>query len=666
MMPDMPTPIEVNPVRLYSDEYYPGFDHSPSRRSRHRIGIFSGVFALACMLSLTYTFMRPAVYRSAATLLITLPDRAEQTDNAGFVQNVAIQRQVLTKHPLLAKVLDHLSKTDAPPEALPVTVSGLRSMLTVNPLGSINMLELSAEGPQQAFLPLVVNTWLDVYLESWAQSQRTSANSTNAELRQQLKELAQQVAEKRLELDLFRQKYDIVSMERDENQVLARLKGLNSALTKVSEEVVTAEANLNAIKDTIARGKPAGDASDQATITNLEKRATELKEELREFEQRFTPIYRARDRRVQATAKKLELVEEKIQEKRQTIQNATLAEAEQTLVSARQGMKNLQQQLAAYKQTATDFTARFAEHQGLQEELSQLEQRYLEVKDRMVQWEVIDQRPRVEVLEQAFLPKHPVRPHYLRDAGISLAGSLLLGLLAVWLYEFLTGINKQPAPTAAQPLLYPVPNPRSFPQTSRNELPAAQPVAALERRLPRELSKSEVRTLVDVADNTTRLLVSVLLSGLSIEEAAALSWRHLDIEHDEIQVLGEYARTVPLAPTPKAILVHHAPSPPVSDAPVLRDTKGNPLSIGDLTALISCAAYDAGLPHPSEVTAQALRHTYVAYLVRNEARLGELERVVGHLGPAALAPYGTLSPPGPGRSLEHIALVYPALRKWKI
>jgi hypothetical protein len=73
---------------------------------------------------------------------------------------------------------------------------------------------------------------------------------------------------------------------------------------------------------------------------------------------------------------------------------------------------------------------------------------------------------------------------------------------------------------------------------------------------------------------------------------------------------------------------------------------------------VACAAHDAGVEDAVEVTAAVLRHTYVAYLVRQGARLADIERVVGRLPPAAYTDYGRLSPPGAGVPLDRIETAY--------
>ena len=50
-----------------------------------------------------------------------------------------------------------------------------------------------------------------------------------------------------------------------------------------------------------------------------------------------------------------------------------------------------------------------------------------------------------------------------------------------------------------------------------------------------------------------------------------------------------------------------------------------PASSEDLDAVQLCAAVDSSLPNPGEVTAKAIRHSYIDYLVRQGLRLSDLE-----------------------------------------
>lgn len=651
-------PIKAISEHLNFGDRYPSSDSPAPRRSR--MVIFAWVFGLSCLASLTYTFIRPPVYQSTATLLIVPPVTTEQGDNPANTHHAAIQRQVLTSHSLLNRVFHHQAELD--PKALTPEELREQNTLEVIPVDDTHMLELRVEGSRRDILPGLVNGWIDIYLENHTASRKTSSDSAYTALNQQLQGLEQKIDEKRRELERFRRQYDIVSMERSESQVLARLRGLTDSLNRAREEEAAAEAHLNAINQALAQGKPVIRAQDQAGLANLEQRSVELREQLKGFEQRFTPQYMALDPNIQALMRNLDLVEEKIGIKRREGQRTAVAEAEQALSSARQQVDNLQRQLTDYKQTVQDFTSRFAEHAALQEELAQLESASRQVRERLVQMEVNEreQFPQVEVLERAYLPIEPVRPHYLRDAGIGLGGSLVLGLLAVWGYGFLSRPSPQSSAPELRPFFYPISDSQPLPTTAANELPADHPLPALEHQPDRTLRETEVSSLLKAADDATRLLIGLLLSGLTIEEAAGLRWRHIDLETDQIQVPGPAPRTLPMAASLKSLVARLLQ--PDGQMPVWQDQQGNPLSVSDLSALIACSAHDAGLSDPTEITPQVLRHTYLVFLVRQGIRLAELKSAAGYLPPAALAAYAAFSPSGPGLSVDQVERAYPALR----
>jgi len=70
---------------------------------------------------------------------------------------------------------------------------------------------------------------------------------------------------------------------------------------------------------------------------------------------------------------------------------------------------------------------------------------------------------------------------------------------------------------------------------------------------------------------------------------------------------------------------------------------------------------DSGLPNPGEITAEAIRHSYIAYLVRQGLRLSDLEQITGYLEPSVISSYSAYSPPQQGISIDNVELFHPAL-----
>jgi integrase len=171
-------------------------------------------------------------------------------------------------------------------------------------------------------------------------------------------------------------------------------------------------------------------------------------------------------------------------------------------------------------------------------------------------------------------------------------------------------------------------------------------------RLPRELITAEVEAIWSLADPLSRQLVALLLSGLTLEECAGLGPGHFDLEAALVRTPVGSGREVPLAGAVRDLLAACRPLPMWAGG-------GGRLGVDELAVRIGLLAHDAGLAQPREVTAEALRHTYVAYLVRQGARLTELERVIGPTAPSRLAAYMGLAPAGPAKSLRDLNLVYP-------
>ena len=106
------------------------------------------------------------------------------------------------------------------------------------------------------------------------------------------------VEARRREIEAFRLRHNIVSLERDENQVLAQVRNLGSNLSVANEKVAAAEGKLRALTESAAAGNAVIRPRDDGTLANLEQRASQMREELRELERGFTADYLAKDPKV--------------------------------------------------------------------------------------------------------------------------------------------------------------------------------------------------------------------------------------------------------------------------------------------------------------------------------------------------------------------------------
>ena len=632
-----------------------GGNEKPWYRSR-RFSIFGVVFLISATISLAYNYSRPAIYRSSATLLTSAMTAIDRESGEPDIQHVAIQRQFLLGHELIAETLARLKTIDK--SLLHLTTSDIQNLLHVEPVAETNLVEIQAEDSDSKFLPVLINTWIDVYLDARAAEVRQLTSDTTRILEDELKGLGYKVDAARAELEAFRKNNDISSIGREENEALARLKGLTESLNKAAEDEVKARANVDAIKSAIARGKAVVPDDEKGSLLELELRLQDLREKLADLDKKFTREYINLHPEFKFIPEQIKELQTVIKGKRQEGKNIVLTDAEVTYAAAQQTIREIRSQLNEHKHLASAFTTKFAKHDALKSDLESLEKLYRETQERLVQLKTghRERYPQVTVISRAYESRDPIRPDYSYDAMLALMGSLLLGLFSVWLFEYLTQKKEEQQPPVA---VFGIHN---YPSTgaelvnySQTKLGPADlktnPILASPSY--RELSSHQLRILLNASNLKGKQLISLLLSGLSVEEAASLQPDQIDLEAATITVRGKTPRTIPISRSLKSLLERTDGRPAWNpDDPGLRI---------DLSAALVCAAVDSGLPEPEEITADVIRHSYSAYLVRQGLRLSDLEQITGYLEPSALSSYGAYSPPQQGRHIYEIELLHPAL-----
>jgi polysaccharide biosynthesis transport protein len=623
----------------------------PPTSLRRRLWVFLAVLGTALALGLTLDLARPAVYRSSATVLTVAPRAVDQKPSNADAdpQHAAIQRQLLLGEPLLRQTLARLEAGGEARRFGIGRVSDFDSLLSVTRIPDTQLLSLSAEGPSRALLAPLVNAWIKSYLAYREQAVQHDVGDTLAALGHSLGDLDTRLTQKRAALDAFRIRNGILSDDDTANQAHARLTGLNDSLNKAREAQATARAQLKALREAIAQGAPVVPDSERSELLKLQVKAAKLRDELDSYQKRYTPEYMLVDRKFSGLPQQLTDLEADIHRRLAQGQQMLLAQARQALDGATATVIELEQQLAQHQREAADLTARFAEYQALTKDLEALEQlrRDTEKRQAEIQAKSLERYPQVQVVDWAYPPKDSVYPDYQRDALVALGVSLGLALLAVMLVEYLAPRGRDAGQAA------PVTGIRLFGEGAP-PLPAgagaASPAALVASHgpalispsppaLPRELTAPEVEALWRCADPPDRRLLGLLLAGLALEEIVLLPADAWDAAAGLLRV---GARTVPLATAVIPLL----PEP----------TEGEP---AELAARLRLLAHDTGLPYPEQVDAEALRHTYILFLVRQGARLRDLAGLVGPLPAQRLAAYGPYSPRGPGRPLQDLEPRYP-------
>ena len=122
-----------------------------------------------------------------------------------------------------------------------------------------------------------------------------------------------------------------------------------------------------------------------------------------------------------------------------------------------------------------------------------------------------------------------------------------------------------------------------------------------------------------------------------------MRWSDVALPRGIVHVGGGSARNVALTEASCRLV---AARPQATGSALLLGQSGHPMTRDSIDAQILCAAHDAGIDGATQITSDCLRHTYLAFLVRQGMRFGDLVQLVGPMPAEMLGMYSALSPPG--------------------
>ncbi|MCU0259056.1 MAG: hypothetical protein MUF56_08535 [Solirubrobacteraceae bacterium] len=661
-------------------EPVPARSGNARRGNRRRLAVFLGTLAITAIPALAWVYLQPAEYRATALVQIDpgalaapVPPPAGSpqivTDSTESPRPLATEVQVLRSRPLVEAALAKLpaaertgGRTDADP------VAATQAALDVRAFEDTRVVQVDATLPDRERVAPLVNALVTAYRERLASSFGTASNETLARTDEEVQRLEAQVAAKRRAIELFRAQNAIVSADVQENEVLARVRGLNTSLATANDKLAAAEGKLRSVQQSAQAGRAVARAKDDPTLASMEQRASQLRAKLREQERNFTPDYLALDPTARAERAQLADLEEQIKVQRTASQQTAIVEAQEEVQSAREAAARIREQIGSERAMAQTHVARLAQYKGMQDELAELERLFRDRAQRRASLEASEatRAPAVQVLQSATRPDRAFRPDYTRDATLALAGSLLASLLVMGLVELFNRSEREPGVLIAQPISVHGP---SLGHAAAPALPGGQvgpalasPPAALLGAHPlpvRELGEDELAALWQAATPAARAAIGLLLSGLSPEEVVAFDLADADAGAGRVRVRGATVRELPV-------------QPPVLAALAACPGSGGRLYAGGadaggareaLEADLLCAAHDADLARPEDVTPEALRHAYLLHLVRQGARMSDIAALAGRLSPATISSYAGYAPAGARVALDPARAAFPLLAR---
>ncbi|MFT6896058.1 MAG: succinoglycan biosynthesis transport protein ExoP [Paraglaciecola sp.] len=634
------------------------YENAAKKRQQQKWQILFGSFLLVVVLSNIFIWSRPAIFKSQA--FIHLSNSLQNNQSSGDVvqQHIALNQQRLNSNSTLQAVSEALQK-----QQISLSTEQLGEMMQAKVSSASGLITLEAVGHDPQLLKPILDTWLGYYL-ALTDTEKVSNNSAeNQQYSQQIAFLEQKINQQQGQLDLFSETHNIISLDRDENRILNKIKGLGASLDAAEAQEAEALALLESINISIEKGQLIERAADKASIDGNRQYLQTLQAELSALSDKYTQVYLQRDPVVLAKQEEAKSLVKTIEQQISQSQKLYLQDAQRNVAATAGKSSVLRKQLDDLQQQALNFNQKMEQYRRLDDALKELQLQAQTLKNARVEQEV--SKPftdNIEILEKPFTPQFPVAPDYWQDTLISLAAALLVAILVLLLFSFI--VRQKVAPGTTSNFVM-IPGQQYIDQHGNPLVnqPAALGQASQTLRLNENhghgqtlplLSPDDCQRLYNVANKQGKLVIGLLLSGVSVDELGDISKNDFSDEYACLNIRGNCARKVNLHRDLQALV--ESLYTQQSGADLLWSA---PLSREDFTQLIINAAHDAQLNFGEQLSVDVLRHTYLTFLVSQGTRLNDLEQFAGYIIPTELALYRQINRHGKAVEPEAVNAIFP-------
>ena len=632
--------VEVYPAGFATGHPSQDDTEQNNKVQRQRWWILAGTFLVILLPAFLYIWTRPAVYQSQALIHFSYPSQIGREMADVPVEQITLNQQRLTSY----RVLEQLSHGFMRDNYVSLSAQQLGEMLTTSADTDSRTIHLFATGTEPQLLQPLLEQWLAYYIGDLDSETQDDTQQQIQLIEDKLIALEEKIALQRGVVEQFARDNQIISAQREENRTLNKVQGLSSSLDAAQATQADAKAKLSSLKAAIEMGEVVIHPSDGAAIDRLQSDIASLEAELNALAEVYTPVYMQRDPEIVNKQRNLDGLKSRLKDALTNSQLRYLQEAELEAVTADETLRQLQLQFEELNGQAQLFNEKLNTYNRHLEGLTQLETQYQALTDQRTELEV--QRPYeaiIRVVEQPFVPSFSIGPPNSRDSLIALLCAAILSVLALLLYSFIVRRSGNPAGSTNYTLVTADPrlvNPQM--DSLAHNRPASlshQPAEKLEHQ-PQEqaqeasrlLNEQEMQGLYDAANPQTKLVLGLILHGVTQNELLSLQVEQ--VGENGVEFNEPFARVAALPPQLMELLTRECAG---KEPGQLIWTI--PLTLPDIEAAVINTAHDAGLSLPDQLNPRAIRHSYLTFLVSQGVRLNDLQNIAGYTEPGALAQY---------------------------
>ncbi|OGL02459.1 MAG: hypothetical protein A3E31_15265 [Candidatus Rokubacteria bacterium RIFCSPHIGHO2_12_FULL_73_22] len=440
-MADLTPPIEPREREAHLRDYL--------RILRKHRWLIAGLFLVTVLTVAIWTFLQTPVFQASATILIEPePPRVLNIQEVSPIGSPTqdyyrTQYELITSRPIVEKVIETLGLTKRMP-ALASALDPARAFLgatTIEPKRNTRLVLVKFEHPDPALAAEVANALARQYARHNVEIKLKSAREALTWLTEQMTSLKAKVQESSVALQNYRVKAGIMGLEEQRKITAQKIMDFNKAYLEAQAQRLTIEAKLGELGRIVSH--PGGaqtifTVADNPLIQKLKGEASDLEVQ----RSKLLKVYKDKHPEVLKVQAQLDQVGTRIDAELKTMLRAV--QTEYRVARARED--TLLGNVNRLRQEGQDLSEKEIQYMNLQRDSDSNQQLYEAVLKRLKETGVTGglDTNNVSVVEEATVPRTPVKPRKAINLIVSVLVGLFVGVGVALTIEYFDTTIKTP------------------------------------------------------------------------------------------------------------------------------------------------------------------------------------------------------------------------------
>jgi uncharacterized protein involved in exopolysaccharide biosynthesis len=415
---------------------------------KHR-WLATGLFLVVVLTVAVWTFLQTPVFQATAVVLIEPePPKVLNIQDVSPIGSPTqdyyrTQYELITSRPIVAKVIETLNLRQRVPE-LGAAADPVRAFLghvTVEPKRNTRLVLIRFEHPNPALAAEIANALARQYAKHNLDIKLKGAQDALAWLTEQMNSLKSRVQESSVALQNYRVKAGIMGLQEQRQITAQKIMDFNKQYLEAQAQRLTVESKMNEVQR-IARDRSGAQTIFTVTTSPLLQKLKEEASALEVQRAKLSQTYKEKHPEIIKVDAQLDQVNQKMDAEIRTMLRAL--ETEYRVAKGRE--ETLLGNVNRLRQEGQELNEKEIQYLSLQREADSNQQLYEAVLKRLKETGVTGglETNNVSVVEEAVVPRAPVKPRKLINLVVSVLVGLFVGVGAALTVEYFDTTLKTP------------------------------------------------------------------------------------------------------------------------------------------------------------------------------------------------------------------------------